>query len=62
MKKLKIEDIEEIEERRVSAMSKGSTGVHYQLINQDIRRLIADNKRLRTALNKLAGHATEATS
>jgi len=62
MKKLTIADIEGIEERQVSGMGKGSTGVHYQLIHQDIRRLIADNRRLRDALNKLSGQATEAVS
>jgi transcriptional accessory protein Tex/SPT6 len=55
MKKLTIEDIEEIErsleEQRNLPMRR-----------HQIKRLIADNRRLRDALNKLAGQATEATS
>jgi hypothetical protein len=66
MCKLSISYIEEIEQRRVEAMlawsGEGDHLEYTRLVEQEIPRLIADNKRLRLELNKLAGAATKAAS
>lgn len=59
MKKLTIEDIEEIEEQ---VHKPNDTTELLRLVKIDMPRLIADNRRLRGILNKLAGQATEAVS
>lgn len=63
MKKFTIEDIEEIEQRleKVGTERCGSRADYISILKDDMPRLIADNKRLRLALNKIAGAANDAS-